>query len=166
MYLVGISKCSSQHRQQLLHDAPVKFYESYFSCLPDQLTALQMASGSAWSNLSLVLPFMVFACVPVLRILLRRWSCLPSPESSVLSSPPSLSPAEYSKDEIQRAGKMLALQLLRCRDGLQLKKVESIGHMELWEQLLDEMKRVHNCTRRKPSSVGACKHFHCVCFFL
>ena len=149
----------------MLHNAPVKFYESYFSCLPDQLTALQMASGSAWSNLSLVLPLMVFACVPFLRILLRRWNCLPSPSdsesSSVYLSSSSSSCPEYSKEEIQRASNMLALQLLRCRDGKKqkmkkMKKVESsIGHMDLWEQLLEEMKRVHTCTRRKPCSIGA-----------
>ena len=72
------------------------------------------------------------------------------------SSSSSSSHPEYSKEEIHRASKMLALHLLRCRDGKkQMKKEESIGHMGLWEQLLDEMKREHHCTRRRPCSIGA-----------
>ena len=141
--------CCSQYRQQLLHNAPVKFYESYFSCLPDRFSALQMASGSAWSNLSLALPFLVFACVPLLRILLRRWSCLPATPS--LASP---SLPEYSKEEMQRASNMLALQLLRCRDGKHLKSTDCCGHMDIWEQLLQEMKRANYSSRRKSTSIA------------
>ena len=49
---------------------------------------------------------------------------------------------------------MLALQLLRCRDGKHLNSTDCCGHMDIWEQLLQEMKRANYSSRRKSTSIA------------
>jgi hypothetical protein len=90
--------------EDLLVDPPMQFTQIFQECYMNTWDALYNAVGIAQGNVSIQVPFFVFAVLPIFYLLLLCCDQLPPKE-------------EYADQEKQDAIEILSLQLLRLRDG-------------------------------------------------
>jgi hypothetical protein len=90
-------------RDKLASNPPTQLLQDYYSCYPDMWTTLETAAGVAAGNTSLVFPIVLLLLLPLLNQLLKCWIKVPTRE-------------EYKKADIEAAGEVMSVMLLRLRD--------------------------------------------------
>jgi len=114
MFLVQDGSCASAGGEQfmidtadfdsIIYNPPVQIVEDYYECTMLPYDAMFNAIGVAGGNIGIAVPVIMFCCLP----LLYAWLKL---TGNVQAQP------EYEKLEKEAALDLLALQLLRIRDG-------------------------------------------------
>lgn len=90
--------------QKLVNQPPVNFTQIYFECTYQVRGAIVQALGIAQGNTQIFLPFLIFAILPFLYAVLVLIQQVPPKD-------------EYREQEKNQATQMLALIMLRLRDG-------------------------------------------------
>jgi hypothetical protein len=114
MFLVQDGSCSSSGQEQfminpvnfdsIISNPPVEIVESYYECTMTPYDSMFNAIGVAGGNIGIAVPLIMFFCLP----LMYGWMKI---TGTVQPQP------EYEKIEKEAALDLLALQLLRIRDG-------------------------------------------------
>lgn len=110
MYLVTDGGCSQQFLvndeafDQLIYNPPTPIVENYYECTLQNYDALNNSIGIASGNVSVVVPIVMFALLPLMYLWLTITGNVQNKE-------------EYDKETRDAALDLFALQMLRIRDG-------------------------------------------------